>query len=144
MWWELPPWSAGVYPSKEISVTSPYKLEEEDEHTTSACQSASRHQVLGNDGGQRFQKEGMADKTTAVSKAWAHVVEKEVGRSQAIKSGRFQVLGEIMESGPNTKLTGPVLDETHPMCKRASLGGKKPMNPKLVDPKPSKQAIVCS
>ena len=99
VWWELPPWSARVYPSKGISVTGSYKLEEEDEHTTSACQSAPSHQVLGNDGGQRFQKEGMADKTTAVNRAWDHVVEKEVGRSEAIKSGRFQVLKEIRESG---------------------------------------------
>ena len=89
----------------------------------------------------------MVDKTIVVSRAWAHVVEKKVGRSEAIKSGRFQVLGELMESGPNTELIGPVLDRTQPMCKRASLGGrKKPMNPKPVDPKPmdpkpSKQVI---
>ena len=84
----------------------------------------------------------MVDKIIVVSRAWAHVVEKEVGRSEAIKSGRFQVLEELMESGPNTELIGPVLDGTQPMCKRASLGGrKKPMNPKLVDPKPSKQVI---
>ena len=51
VWWELPPWSEGLYPSKGINVTGLYKPEEEDEHTTHACQSASRHQVLGNDGG---------------------------------------------------------------------------------------------
>ena len=44
----------------------------------------------------------------------------------------------------NTELIAPVLDGTQPMCKRASLGGKKPMNPKPVDSKPSKQAIVGS
>ena len=99
VWWELPPWSEGLYPSKGISVTGLYKPEEEDEHTTHVCQSASEHQVFGNDGGQRFQKEGMADKTIAVSKAWAHVMEKEVGRSEDIKSGRFQVLGETWKVG---------------------------------------------
>ena len=68
------------------------------------CQSTSGPQVLGNDGGQRYQKEGMADKTAAVNRAWAPAVEKEVGRSKAINSGRFQVLGKIMERRPNTEL----------------------------------------
>ena len=41
----------------------------------------------------------MVDKTIAVSNAWAHVVEKKVGRSEDMKSGRFQVLGETWKVG---------------------------------------------
>ena len=78
-WWELPPWSADVYPSKgdcKIANWKWEKLEEEDEGLTRASQSAWGLHDKSHYDGQNCLFEGIAEQG---DKVWVLAIGKKAG-----------------------------------------------------------------